>query len=453
MEFEADRMTGLVLTDVNVLPERDVVLEEFNMRVANSPEARIGEQVAAALYLNHPYGRPVIGWRPEIEKLNREDALAFYRRFYTPNNAVVVIAGDVTADVVRPLAEKTYGQVARVAEANPRIRPQEPPPVAVRQVTMADPRVAQPTLQRSYLVPSSTTAKPGEAEALDVLAHVLGNGETSRLYRTLVVDQHVATGAGGWYQGTSLDETRFGVYAIPQPGIAFAGIDDRRRVRLDGVDATPDVHHDGDVVFDEFHRGHHLVDALTGQVLEIAGLEDGNDALLDFLAEDLLLVGRGYLGERGRGVVDRLGGFQNLLGGFFGAADHGAEFAVDLGHFLAVETLAMQHRDFPLGAVDGIGNQVKLDLELLALFDLGAIGFKQRVGRGGLACNRLADGLRCRAAAGAACHLGADGAQFGHDLTLHGTKIAVCDRGRRHIVDKGLFDTKTSAMNRHEIFS
>src|SRR5215467_5507783 len=101
MAFEADRMTGLVLTDENVLPERDVVLEEFNMRVANSPEARIGEQVAAALFLNHPYGRPVIGWRQEIEKLNREDALAFYRRFYTPNNAVVVVAGDVTGDEVK----------------------------------------------------------------------------------------------------------------------------------------------------------------------------------------------------------------------------------------------------------------------------------------------------------------------------------------------------------------
>ena len=162
MEFEADRMTGLVLTDDNVLPERDVVLEEYNMRVANSPEARLGEQVTAALYLNHPYGRPVIGWRQEIEKLNREDALAFYRRFYTPNNAVVVIAGDVTAEEVKPLAEKTYGKVAKRAEIGPRKRPQEPPPVAVRQVTLADPRVAQPSLQRSYLVPSSTTAKEGE---------------------------------------------------------------------------------------------------------------------------------------------------------------------------------------------------------------------------------------------------------------------------------------------------
>ena len=114
MTFEADRMNGLVLTDANVLPERDVVLEEYNMRVANSPEARLGEQISAALYLNHPYGRPVIGWRPEIEKLNREDALAFYKRHYAPNNAVLVVTGDVSPEEVKALAEKTYGKVAQV---------------------------------------------------------------------------------------------------------------------------------------------------------------------------------------------------------------------------------------------------------------------------------------------------------------------------------------------------
>src|SRR3982751_811802 len=111
MEFEADRMTGLVLKDENVLPERDVVLEEFNMRVANSPESRLIEQIMAALYLNHPYGRPVIGWHQEIEKLSREDALAFYRRFYAPNNAILVIAGDVDASEVRPMVEKAYGGI------------------------------------------------------------------------------------------------------------------------------------------------------------------------------------------------------------------------------------------------------------------------------------------------------------------------------------------------------
>src|SRR4030088_3292312 len=128
MEFEADRMTGLILKDENVLPERDVVLEEYNMRVANNPEARLSEQIMAALYLNHPYGRPVIGWHQEIEKLNREDALAFYKRFYAPNNAILVIAGDITAKEVRPMAERAYRAVPpQPAIPAKRIRPQEPP--------------------------------------------------------------------------------------------------------------------------------------------------------------------------------------------------------------------------------------------------------------------------------------------------------------------------------------
>jgi zinc protease len=221
MTFEADRMTGLVLTDANVLPERDVVLEEYNMRVANSPEARLGEQMTAALYLNHPYHKPVIGWHEEIEKLNREDALAFYRQYYTPNNAVVVVAGDVTAEEVKALAEKTYGAVKRRSDTGPRLRPQEPESNAIRQVTFADPHVGQPSLQRSYLAPCYRTAKPGEAEALDVLANILGSGSTSRLYRILVAEQGVATSAGAYYSGTSLDSTRFGVHASPAPNVSL----------------------------------------------------------------------------------------------------------------------------------------------------------------------------------------------------------------------------------------
>src|SRR5881628_267854 len=154
MEFEADRMTGLILKDENVLPERDVVLEEFNMRVANNPDARLTEQIMAALYLNHPYGRPIIGWRQEIEKLDREDALAFYKRFYAPNNAILVIAGDVDAKEVRPMVEKAYGGIpAQPAIAAHRVRPQEPVPAAPRTVTLSDPRVEQTSLRRYYLVP------------------------------------------------------------------------------------------------------------------------------------------------------------------------------------------------------------------------------------------------------------------------------------------------------------
>jgi zinc protease len=231
MEFEADRMTGLILKDENVLPERDVVLEEYNMRVANNPEARLSEQIMAALYLNHPYGRPVIGWHQEIEKLNREDALAFYKRFYAPNNATLVIAGDVEANDVREMAERTFGAVApQPAIPAKRLRPQEPPPVAPRTVTLADPRVEQPGERRYYLVPSATTA-PDESPALDVLAQLMGGGSNSYLYRALVVDKPLAVDAGANYQGTSLDDTQFAISASPKAGVEFAAVEKA----IDGV--------------------------------------------------------------------------------------------------------------------------------------------------------------------------------------------------------------------------
>ena len=231
MGFEADRMTGLVLTDDVVRPELNVVLEEQNMRVANNPGTRLGEQMEAALYLNHPYGRPVIGWRHEIEQLTREDALDFYRRFYTPNNAILVVAGDATPDWVRTLAQDTYGRVPRVAEIKPRMRPQEPVPEAARTVTLSDPRVTQPSVSRYYLVPSSTSARPGESEALEVLAHILGRGSNSRLYHTLVFSKGIAINAGASYDGTAVDATHLSVYATPKPSVSLQQLEEA----VDGV--------------------------------------------------------------------------------------------------------------------------------------------------------------------------------------------------------------------------
>jgi len=167
----------------------------------------------------------VIGWRPEIQNLDRDDALAFYRRFYTPNNTIVVVAGDVTADEVKADAEETYGRVAPRADIGPRHRPQEPPQEAPRTVTLADARVEQESVSRYYLAPSRTTAKAGESEALDVLAHVLGGGESSRLYRALVAEQGVAVNAGAYYSGGALDYGKFGLYGSPKPGTSLAALE------------------------------------------------------------------------------------------------------------------------------------------------------------------------------------------------------------------------------------
>ncbi len=225
MRLEADRMVNLVLTDATVLPERDVIQEERRSRTDNNPGSQLGEAVQAALFQNHPYGIPVIGWQHEVQQLTKEDAIEFYNKYYTPNNAVLVVAGDVSAEDVRELAEKTYGKVARRAEPGPRVRPQEPEPRAARTVSLSDPRVTSSSWQRTFLVPSYTTAKPGEAEALDILGEIIGGSTTSRLYKRLVISTKLAASAGGYYQGGALDDTRFMLYATPRQGVSLEQVE------------------------------------------------------------------------------------------------------------------------------------------------------------------------------------------------------------------------------------
>jgi len=216
MEFEADRMRNLILTDAVIGPERDVIIEERGSRVENRPEALLGEEIDATLYQNHPYRIPVIGWMHEIEKLNRADAIEFYDRYYAPNNAILVVAGDVEAAAVRALAERTYGQVARGPAPPPRLRPAEPEQNTRRTVSLADPRVSLPSFSKSWLAPSYTTAGPGEAEALDLLSEILGGGIRSRLYQALVVEAGMASSAGAYFDGSKLDQGSFTVYGTPR---------------------------------------------------------------------------------------------------------------------------------------------------------------------------------------------------------------------------------------------
>ncbi|MGH6862192.1 MAG: M16 family metallopeptidase, partial [Phyllobacterium sp.] len=240
MTYEADRMENLILNEEVVRTERDVVLEERRSRTDSNPAALLSEEVNATLYQNHPYRFPVIGWLHEMEKLNLKDALAFYQKYYTPNNATLVVSGDVDADTVRALAEKTYGKVPRRAEPGKRERPQEPEQNTKRTVSMADPRVSQPSFQKMWLAPSYSNAKPGEAEALDLLSEILGGSSRSRIYQALVVHDGSAASAGAYYQGSSLDDGSFGVYGSPRGSASLKdvemGIDMQiARIIKDGV--------------------------------------------------------------------------------------------------------------------------------------------------------------------------------------------------------------------------
>ena len=197
MELEADRMTGLVLTDEIIQPERQVVIEERRSRTDSSPRARLSEQVTAATYSNHPYRLPVIGWEHEIRALKREEIIDFYQTWYAPNNAVVVVSGDITPEQVRKLAETHYGPIP-AKELPPRIRPSEPPHHAPREVVLRDARVDQPGWSRRWLAPSYVAGDKEHAYALVILAEIIGGGSSSRLYSSLVIDQALAVSAGAW---------------------------------------------------------------------------------------------------------------------------------------------------------------------------------------------------------------------------------------------------------------
>jgi zinc protease len=222
MEMEADRMRNLRLTEVDVTTERQVILEERSQRTDSEPGALLMEQMRAAQYLNHPYSIPIIGWRHEMEALSREDALSYYQRFYAPNNATLVIAGDVLPEDVKALAEKHYGPIAPSDAIVPRDRAQEPPQLAERRITLADERVSEPYVSRTYLAPERDPGDQKTAAALTVLAELLGgNGQTSVLARALQFDSQTAVYAGAFYDGSSIDDGTFGLIVVPAPGVSL----------------------------------------------------------------------------------------------------------------------------------------------------------------------------------------------------------------------------------------
>ena len=219
MGMEADRMRNLNLVDAEVAAERDVVLQERRSVVDSKPLAILDELINANLYLNHPYRIPVIGWEHEIKKYDRAMAIAFYRRFYAPNNAILVVAGDVTPEEVRKLAQETYGKVKREPGVLRVARPSEPRQPGVRRIELRDPRARNLALQRYYMTPSYKSAEAGEAEALDTLSIILGDGPTSRLYRQLVEEKDIAANAGASFSAVALDGGTLTVYAVAGQGV------------------------------------------------------------------------------------------------------------------------------------------------------------------------------------------------------------------------------------------
>ncbi|SLN60874.1 Protease 3 precursor [Falsiruegeria litorea R37] len=226
MQMESDRMRNIRLTERDIVTERDVILEERNQRTDSNPRALFGEQLNASQYLNHRYGVPIIGWRHEMEELDMEDALSFYQTYYSPNNAILIVSGDVEPKEVKRLASEYYGVIPANPDLPERVRSQEPPQTAARRIVYEDARVAQPYVHRSYLAPERDPGEQEQAAALFMLAQLLGGGTTSYLNEKLQFDTQTAVYVGAFYNGTSLDDTTFDLIVVPSEGVSLKEAED-----------------------------------------------------------------------------------------------------------------------------------------------------------------------------------------------------------------------------------
>lgn len=222
MQMEADRMRDLEMTEDDVATELQVILEERSQRVDGDPGALFTEQREAAQYLNHPYGIPIIGWRHEMEQLSRQDAFEFYQRYYAPNNAILIVAGDVHPENVFAMAERQYAHLQPTPDLPVRMRPQEPPHLSPRRLTLEDPRVGQDYVLRTYLAPERDEDTQHEAAALTLLAATLGgNSATSVLGQRLQFEEKKAVYASAFYNGVNYDDTTFGLVIVPVPDVSL----------------------------------------------------------------------------------------------------------------------------------------------------------------------------------------------------------------------------------------
>ncbi|MCF6272222.1 MAG: insulinase family protein [Rhodobacteraceae bacterium] len=310
MEMEADRMRGLILDDAAMLTERDVVIEERALRTDSDPGSLFSEQRNAAQFLNHPYGTPIIGWPNEVAALTLEDALDFYGQFYAPNNAILVVAGDVRPEEVLALARQYYGPLQPSEGIKNRLRPQEPPQRAERRLTYRDPRVATPYVIRTYLAENRQAGNQQEAAALGLLADVLGGGGiTSLLGQRLQLDEGIALSTGAFYSGLSYDRDTFGVYVVPKPDTSLEEAEARLDATLEylienGVDADRLARSKASLLASEIYAmdsqmglARRYGAALTSG-LTVKDVQDWPDILQAVTAEDIQEAARGVLDIR-----------------------------------------------------------------------------------------------------------------------------------------------------------
>ena len=231
MKLEIDRMSKLAITDQDVQAGQAGVLAERQQRIAVDPGALLDEKINAALYPSHSYGNPVLGWPAETRRLTREDAIDFFRRWYAPNNMILVVAGDVTTAQIKPLAQKYYGKLGPAPLGQSR---REAKHKAVRRVVMQDEILQHPVWKRAYLAPSYTAGETQYTYSLQVLAEILG-GQSGRLSHKVVNEKRLATEIFVDYRPDSVDLASLEVSAIPALGVDVAKLEKAIDTELNAI--------------------------------------------------------------------------------------------------------------------------------------------------------------------------------------------------------------------------
>ena len=234
LELEADRMAHLLLGEKEFQPEHQVVIEERRLRIEDQPANVLGEVMRATTFLAHPYRWPVIGWPSDIEGYTREDLVQYYRTYYAPNNASLIVAGDIKKDDLLPKIQALFGKIPRRPDP-PKVITLEPPQRGERRVSVKK-EAELPLVFAVYHAPNLTHP---DTHALEVLAYVLGGGESARLYRRIVYEKQLASYASADYSGVHVDPYLFGLSAGPLPGKTAEEVEQALYAEVDRIQREP----------------------------------------------------------------------------------------------------------------------------------------------------------------------------------------------------------------------
>jgi zinc protease len=273
MKLESDRMHNLVLSDAEFAKEIQVVMEERRMRTDDQPHALLFEKLMAMAFQEHPYQHPIIGWMNDLSTLTAADARTWYQRWYVPNNAVLVVAGDVKASEVFAMAQRYYGVIPSRALPK-RKKFSEPAQLGIKRFTVKAP-AELPLLVMAYHAPTLRDAQKDTVPyALDVLAGVLDGNQSARLNKSLVREQQIASGAGAGYEGTARGPSIFTLEGVPSEGVSVAELEAALREQIallarDGVSGQELARVKAQVMANEIYKR----DSVFYQAMQIGQME------------------------------------------------------------------------------------------------------------------------------------------------------------------------------------